>query len=88
VLTNIVDHGMGPQEALDAPRFRYDAGNSFGIERGLGPGLYAALRGLGHDLTFGQPGRFGGGQVILVDGESGAYRAGSDPRKDGQAVAF
>jgi gamma-glutamyltranspeptidase/glutathione hydrolase len=88
VLTNIVDHGMGPQEALDAPRFRYDAGNSFGIERGLGPGLYEALRGLGHDLTFGQPGRFGGGQVILVDGESGAYRAGSDPRKDGQAVAF
>ncbi len=88
VLTNIVDHGMDPQQALDAPRFRFDGGNRFGIEPGLGRSLYAALRRLGHVLTCDDPQKFGGGQVILVDPESGAYRAGSDPRKDGQAVAF
>jgi len=87
VLTNIVDHGMDPQQALDAPRFRFDGGNRFGIERGLSRRLYAELRERGHVLSYGEPLSFGGGQVILVDPESGAYCAGSDPRKDGQAVA-
>ena len=31
---------------------------------------------------------FGGGQVIMVDPESGALMAGSEPRKDGCAVAY
>jgi gamma-glutamyltranspeptidase/glutathione hydrolase len=88
VLTNIVDHGMDPQEALSAPRFRFDAENRFGIESGLSRSTYAALRARGHALTVGHRGQFGGGQVIMVDRESGAYLAGSDPRKDGQAIAY
>jgi len=88
VLTNIVDHGMNPQQALDAPRFRFDAENRFGIESGLSRSTYAALRARGHALTVGHRGQFGGGQVIMVDRESGAYLAGSDPRKDGQAIAY
>jgi len=88
VLSNIVDHGMDPQRALDAPRFRYDVAKTFGIERGYGRKVYATLRGLGHVLQVSNRGNYGGGQVILVDPESGAYLAGSDPRKDGYAVAF
>jgi gamma-glutamyltranspeptidase/glutathione hydrolase len=34
----------------------------------------------------GNPRLFGGGQVILRDGD--AYVAGSDPRKDGQALGY
>jgi len=88
VLSNLVDHGMDPQQALDAPRFRFDRGHEFGIESHLPRAVYAALRSRGHSLHIGGSGNFGGGQVIQVHPESGALMAGSDPRKDGCAVAF
>jgi len=88
VLTNLLDHRMDPQRALDAPRFRYDADGTFGIESGFPRSVYAALRSRGHRLKVGNRGNFGGGQVIAVHPDSGAYLAGSDPRKDGCAVAL
>jgi gamma-glutamyltranspeptidase/glutathione hydrolase len=91
VLSNIVDHGMDPQRALDAPRFNYDIeeGNQFLLEETFGPATYAALAQRGHALELRpQSPVFGGGQVIMVDPVSGALMAGSDPRKDGGAVAF
>jgi gamma-glutamyltranspeptidase/glutathione hydrolase len=88
VLGNLVDHGMDPQQALDAPRFRFDRGNEFGVESHMPRAVYAALRARGHNLRVGSDGNFGGGQVIQVHPESGALMAGSDPRKDGCAVAF
>ncbi len=88
VLSNMLDHGMDAQRALDAPRFRYDADGTFGVESGLPRSVYAGLRSLGHKLEVGNRGNFGGGQVIAVHPESGAYLAGSDPRKDGCAVAY
>ena len=89
VLSNIVDHGMDVQHALDAPRFRFDAGRRFGIEPSLPESTYQSLEKLGHELHVeSMSGSFGGGQAIMVDPESGAFLAGSDPRKDGCAVAF
>lgn len=87
VLSNMVDHGMNPQQALDAPRFYFQQGNEFLIEPFFPKGVYEALRDRGHVLAFGE-GVFGGGQVILVHPESGALMAGSEPRNDGCAVAF
>ena len=87
VLSNIVDHGMNPQQALDAPRFFYQKENVYQIEAGLPDAVYASLRARGHDLTLGGGG-FGGGQVIMVHPESGALMCGSEPRNDGCAVAF
>mgnify|MGYP005844060661 FL=1 len=87
VLTNIVDHGMDPQQALDAPRFFYQKENAYLIEAGLPEAVYTSLRARGHDLTLGGGG-FGGGQVIMVHPESGALMCGSEPRNDGCAVAF
>jgi gamma-glutamyltranspeptidase/glutathione hydrolase len=87
VLSNLVDHGMDPQQALDAPRFRFDQENLFAIESHLPRAVYAALRARGHQLHIGAGG-FGGGQVIQVHPESGALMAGSEPRNDGCAVAF
>jgi len=45
---------------------------------------------MGHDLTCEEPDNafgFGGAQLVARL-ENGAYAAGSDPRKDGQAVGF
>ena len=87
VLSNIVDHGMSPQQALDAPRFYFQHGNEFLIEAFFPKEVYDVLRGRGHVVAFGEGG-FGGGQVIMVHPESGALMAGSEPRNDGCAVAF
>jgi gamma-glutamyltranspeptidase / glutathione hydrolase len=88
VLSNIVDHGMDIQRALDAPRFCFQGGQEFLIERWLPAEVYDALRARGHELGIRSGGNFGGGQGILIHPESGALMAGSEPRNDGCAVAF
>lgn len=92
VLANLVDYGLSPQEALDAPRFRVDelGSRKVAVETGVPLKTRKALAALGHDVrpeTAFSPG-FGGGQVIAVDAETGTLTGGSDPRRDGCAVGF
>ncbi|MCG8693773.1 MAG: gamma-glutamyltransferase, partial [Minwuiales bacterium] len=86
VLTNVVDYGMDIQEALDAPRV-FHVSDRVEVERGLGDDVLAGLAALGHET--GRPDMpWGGGQGIQVDWENGTVAAGSDPRKDGCALAY
>lgn len=92
VLTNMVDLAMDPQAALDAPRFFVDegGGSHVAIESGVPKKTRRVLADMGHDVKR-EPAfspRFGGGQVIAVDPESGVLWGGSDPRKDGCALGF
>jgi gamma-glutamyltranspeptidase/glutathione hydrolase len=92
VLVNLVDCGLDPQAALDAPRFRVDerGGPLVVIEDGVPLKTLASLAMMGHDVqskpTFSP--EFGGGQIIVVDAETDVLWGGSDPRKDGCAVGF
>lgn len=92
VLANLVDHGMSPQTALDAPRFRVDArgGLRAHIETGVPLKTRKALASMGHDIqphtTFAP--WFGSGDIIARDAETGVLCGASDPRKDGCAVGF
>jgi gamma-glutamyltranspeptidase/glutathione hydrolase len=91
VTVNMVDHGLDPQRALDAPRFCVLEGKRVAIEEGTSRALRAELARRGHEVAYATgPERalFGGGQVIARDPESGVLAAGSDPRKDGCAVGF
>jgi len=88
VLTNLLDHGMGVQEAVDAPRFYYQQGARHLIEPYLPDATLDELRRRGHELELQEGGIFGGAQVIMVDPDSGALVCGSEPRKDGCAVAY
>jgi gamma-glutamyltranspeptidase/glutathione hydrolase len=100
VACNLIDFGLDPQQALDAPRFRVlvnaDEGEASGrpdYEVMLESGLSWAADDLarrGHHLVPGSDARFGGfggGQIIRIDPETGVRAAGSDPRKDGIALA-
>jgi gamma-glutamyltranspeptidase/glutathione hydrolase len=92
VLVNMVDHGMNPQAALDAPRFRVDRKGTteVWIETGVPLKTRKALTQMGHGVKprpLFDP-KFGGGQVIAIDPETGVLWGGSDPRKDGCAVGF
>jgi gamma-glutamyltranspeptidase/glutathione hydrolase len=92
VLVNLVDFGLSPQQALDAPRFRVDqtGGPTVAIEDGVPFKTREALVAMGHELKVEPlfaPG-FGSGDVIAVDPETGVLSGGSDPRKDGCAVGY
>ena len=102
VLSNMVDLGHNPQQALDMPRFclNVDAGEGLGsedpggevfLEKGFHFDALAALRRKGHrisPISGRQRGVFGGGQIITRNPENGVLIAGSDPRKDGCAVGW
>ena len=102
VLSNLVDLGLNPQQALDLPRFRLnadigkgvgaeDAGGEVFLEEGFSLDTLTALGNKGHHITLlsGQKRvLFGGGQVIWRDPTSGVLIAGSDPRKDGCAMGY
>ncbi len=91
VVSNLIDHGLTAQGLMDAPRFRVstDLRNVL-VERGIPPASLRELRDMGHQVAPPRPvsREFGGGQIILVDEESGVYLGGSDPRKDGCALGF
>ncbi|KIZ03435.1 gamma-glutamyltranspeptidase [Monoraphidium neglectum] len=104
VLSNILDLGMNPQAALDAPRFCVDRADStvgaasvaeshVFLEEGVTQEAAEKLRAMGHDVV-GWPvegqGRtvFGRGQVIWRDLETGVLSGASDPRNDGCAIGY
>lgn len=91
VLSNIIDFGMSPQEALDAPRFSYrPLEGEVGLEPRIPDETVEELRSRGHKIviTESHPLYFGGGQVIARDAETGVLTGGSEPRNDGCAVGW
>ncbi len=84
VLSNLVDYGMTPQAALDAPRWRYRESGSLGIEERL-PNA-AKLARMGHDVGVLPPVVFGGAQLVRRRGET--LSGATEPRKDGVAIGF
>ncbi|MFO7684307.1 MAG: gamma-glutamyltransferase, partial [Chloroflexota bacterium] len=86
---NLVEWGMDPQSALDAPRFNWLEGLEFGLETAVSPAVRAELQKRGHQLRpVDQPLHYGGGQVIVRDPETGVLIGGSEPRNDGAAVGW
>lgn len=89
--SNLVDFGMSPQAALDAPRFFWQKGMEFGLEAPFGDDIITAMRDLGHDLLPADKAanlHYGGGQVIVRNPETGVLIGGSEPRNDGAAVGY
>jgi gamma-glutamyltranspeptidase/glutathione hydrolase len=85
----VLHYGQNPQAAADAPRWRVTGGRGLAVEPGFDAGVVEALKARGHGVTVESGGgvfAFGGAQLILNTGDG--YAAGSDPRKDGQAVGF
>ena len=86
VVRRLVDEGLDPQGALDAPRFRVAGGRRVLLEPGLEPALLS-LRKIGHEAALDPtPHSFGVGQMILTFGEG--LIGGSDGRGDGYAAGI
>jgi gamma-glutamyltranspeptidase/glutathione hydrolase len=103
MVVNMVDLGANLQASTDMARFRHDQiGNQLSLESQLYNKVGAQLRAMGHKVVQSDGSVVGGFQAILFTPDpkeprpdpaktgpvNGTYRAGSDHRKDGQAVAW
>lgn len=89
-VSNIADHGMNIQAALEAARFTKHTfdGLDVQMEDRVAPAVKEELRRLGHEVTWreGFSTSVGGGQAVLRDLKAGVNYGASDPRKDGAAI--
>jgi gamma-glutamyltranspeptidase / glutathione hydrolase len=83
ILIHMLERGLDPQTAIDAPRFRIGFGGALSLEAGhpLSEALpEAANRPPG-------PEGFGAAQVVAID-HDGHVTAGADPRRGGSAAVL
>ena len=86
-LVDVVDFGMNPQDAVDAPRIHHQwMPDRITMEKGLSPDTVELLKARGHDA------RYEGGPVtaevemILIDG--GWLQGAGDPRRSFSAAGY
>jgi gamma-glutamyltranspeptidase / glutathione hydrolase len=88
-VSNVVDHGMNIQAAMEAPRFTKLTfeGCDVQIESRIPEATREQLTGVGHMVKGIEPysSEVGGGQAVMIDDKGVRYGA-SDPRKDGAAI--
>ena len=89
-VSNIADHGMNIQSALEAPRFNKTTlgGCGVSIENRVPIEIRDRLTARGHQLrvTGDFSDTMGGGQAVVHDSSAKINYGASDPRKDGAAV--
>ncbi|SDI73459.1 gamma-glutamyltransferase family protein [Pseudomonas panipatensis] len=89
MVMNLVDFGLNPQAALDAPRWQWLGDKRIGIEHGAPRSLAAVLTRRGHHVEVAHDlSSYGRGQIILRDTASGVLCGGTEPRTDAQIAAW
>jgi gamma-glutamyltranspeptidase/glutathione hydrolase len=97
VLSRMLDEGMTPQAAGDAPRWRHNSGatpqtNELGdetlfLEPGIAEDVATELAARGH-LISRKPENFGGYQCVVKNGDGPGWVGASEKRKDGMAAGY
>jgi gamma-glutamyltranspeptidase/glutathione hydrolase len=91
LLTRVVDRGLGPQAAVEAPRWLFgrtwgEASRSLRLEARFGPAVAGELSARGHDVQVVEDWSDLMGHAHLIRLEPDGLRGGSDPRADGAAL--
>ena len=84
-VTNLLDYGLSPQAAIDAPR-AFPEDGALNLEATYPEATAAGLAERGHKVQ-PAPDPIGGAQAIWMH-DSGVLEAASDPRKDGCAIGY
>jgi gamma-glutamyltranspeptidase/glutathione hydrolase len=93
VISNIIDYGLDPQDALDSLRFSLDVDDmkTISVEEDLDPSIINELKSKGHEIEIvsgNERIKFGGAQLALYNSKTGVISLGTEPRKDGSALAY
>lgn len=87
VLLNVMDFGMNPQEAVDAPRLHHQwLPDVLTVERGFSPDALALLRARGHDVRNETGPVAAVVELIVKDG--GWLQGAADGRRSGRASGY
>jgi gamma-glutamyltranspeptidase/glutathione hydrolase len=84
-LSNLIDHGMSVQEAVEAPRV-WTQGHSLEVERGIADTVFEALRDMGHDAI--RVGNVAGGMSAIEFHDNRSMEGAACWRADGTPVAL
>jgi gamma-glutamyltranspeptidase/glutathione hydrolase len=100
LISHVLDFGLDPQEAVEAPRWRHTqdgteseyphrCADELILEARFPEETRAALRAKGHAVrVVGEWEAAGSAQLIRIDPDTGVMSGGSDPRRDGAALAW
>ena len=98
ILTNMIDGGLQPQDAVESPRWfsfpgtdpvTINRAGELRLEVGMPEDTVRDLRRMGHNVVQNPLGSYNGVvQLIVRDRRNGVLAGASDPRGDGQAVGY
>lgn len=97
VLMNLLEFGMNVQDAIGAPRFRWNddvdaklPAESVAMETRVPAEVIKGLRARGYniELVGDWSTRVGGAQGVVIDRATGWLRGGADPRRGGYALGW
>ena len=85
----LIDHGLGVQEAIEAPRWYHESGRALKLESRFPEPVRKALTAKGHELQIlGEWAEVtGGAQAVAIDA-NGVFSGGADPRREGYAAGY
>jgi gamma-glutamyltranspeptidase / glutathione hydrolase len=84
-LSNLIDHGMSVQEAVEAPRV-WTQGHALEVEGGITDAVFEALRAMGHDAV--RVGSVAGGMSAIRFHDDGSLEGAACWRADGTPIAL
>ena len=89
VISRVIDHKMGMQEAIDVPRLWDNTSNKINVETRIPDETVKQLEAMGHKVNKTSDWDRGMGSVQgVLYKANGTLEGGADPRRDGKAVGF
>ncbi|MCX6953786.1 MAG: gamma-glutamyltransferase [Verrucomicrobia bacterium] len=91
IITNVIDHGMNVQLAVDFPRFHHQwIPDELTFDRySMSPDTMKLLSAMGHNLKERPNVIVGDGETIAIDPKTKLIQGAADPRKpDSKAVGY
>jgi gamma-glutamyltranspeptidase/glutathione hydrolase len=96
LVSNVVDHGLNPQEAVEAPRWCMGGttpetpADILHLEARFMPDVFRGLEARGFKVQSVAPvdDMMGTAACIAADREHGCFIGGADPRGDGAAIGY
>ena len=97
VLLNIIEFGMDPQQAINAPRMmygdilHYTGGTRLHLEPEIRRDLKDKMEAMGHDIVSAKENfrmTTGCVQAVMIDPETGHFAGGAETRLDGHVAGY
>jgi len=89
VISAVIDDGLDPQAAIDAPRWRVEPWDwRVRVEADLAPDVVAALTARGHQVVEVVARDVGMGHAHAIAVRRPGYAVATDPRAEGAAVGL